>query len=82
MSSYNQSKNFTGNQKANMKDEFDFSPAKDDAYNYKTGINAVHNLMGEMVEPAYMGQKSPMELNRMGKGMSKMAKMEGDSEGY
>ncbi len=80
--SFDVSKNFKGNMSKDMKDDFDFSPAKSADYNYKSGINAVHNLMGEMVEPKYMGEKSPMELNRMGAAKGKMARMESDGEGY
>lgn len=84
MGTYDVSKNFSGNQKANIKDEFDFSPEKNEAYNYKAGINATHNLMGEMMEPKYEGQKSPRELSMESKNMKKgsMGRMESDREGY
>jgi hypothetical protein len=51
--SYDQSKNFKGNMKAKIKDEFCFSPAVDDMYDYKTGIVKEYHIGGvtNMMEP-------------------------------
>lgn len=51
--------------KADMKDDFDFSPAKSEDYPYKNGIVKEIHLMGNMMEPKYDGQKMPNELSRM-----------------
>ncbi len=53
--SYDQSKNFKGNMKANIKDDFCFSPATDDMYNYKNGIVKEFHIGG------VMNMKEPME---------------------
>jgi len=52
--SYDRSKNFKGNQSANIKDEFNFSPAQNDMYNYKKCISKEFHIGGvDMKEPAY-----------------------------
>ena len=70
--SYDKSKNFKGNQKAMIKDEFCFSPATNDMYDYKKGIVKEFHIGGveEMKEPAY-GQYAS-------KSMKKMARYEQD----
>lgn len=53
--SYDRSKNFKGNMKANIKDDFCFSPAQDDMYDYKDGIVKEFHIGGVemMKEPEY-----------------------------
>lgn len=70
--SYDKSKNFKGSQKAKIKDEFNFSPAQNDMYNYKKCISKEFHIGGvdTMKEPAY-GQYAS-------KSMKKMARYEQD----
>lgn len=74
--SYDVSKNFSTNRKGMIKDDFCFSPAYEENYDYKDGIVKQFHIGGvmEMKEPAY-GQYS----DKKQKGM---ARMEQDKEGY
>lgn len=74
--SYDTSKNFSGNQKAKIKDQFNYSPAQDCDYNYIKDNNVIKttHLMGVMNEPKNM--YTPGESNNM----RKMAKYEQDKE--
>jgi hypothetical protein len=72
--SYDTSKNFSGNKKAAIKDQFNFSPAQDCDYNYRKDNNIIkiNHLNGVMTEPKNM--YTPGETRKM----SKMARYEQD----
>ena len=72
--SYDKSKNFSGSMKAKIKDDFDYSPAQKEHYNYKDCVVGGIHVGGVHTEPKDMYNKS----SRMGQ--KKMARMEQDRE--
>lgn len=63
--SYDVSKNFSGNQKGMIKDQFDYSPAQKEHYDYKDCVmGGIH--IGEMTSGKGMYDKSSrMEQKKM-----------------
>lgn len=71
--SYDVSKNFSSNQKAMIKDQFDYSPAQNESYNYKDCVvGGIH--IGSMT-----GEKSMYTKMERGS-QKKMAHMQQDRE--
>jgi hypothetical protein len=71
--SYDVSKNFSGNQKGMIKDQFDFSPAQNDSYNYKDCVvGGIH--VGAMAKEKSMYSKSSRGEQK------RMSRMEQDRE--
>jgi hypothetical protein len=70
--SYDKSKLFSGNQKAMIKDQFNYSPAQDENYNYKkeNGITSTVYLNGMITAPKNMytpgESRSIRDSGRMG----------------
>jgi hypothetical protein len=72
--SYDKSKNFSGSMKAKIKDDFDYSPAQKEHYNFKDCVVGGIHVGG--VES--MGKSMYDKSSRMGQ--KKMARMEQDRE--
>lgn len=70
--SYDVSKNFSKNQHAGIKDQFCFSPALNENYDYKKGIVKEFHIGG------VMSMKEPMEGQYASKKSSQAARMEQD----
>lgn len=70
--SYDRSKMFVGNQNAKIKDEFCYSPAIEDSYDYKKGIVKEFHIGG------VMNMQEPQEGQYARKMNARQARMEQD----
>lgn len=68
--SYDISKNFNKNQKASIKDQFDYSPAHSENYDYKKGIVKEFHIGG------VMNMKEPMDGQYASKMNGRQARFE------